>query len=148
MAPAPLLLLQERDAARRRQRLELYERTRRLLKEALAELIPGEKVVVFGSLTQSGVFRQPSSRTLRARQERCVSTRRSEKATETPMPRPFPLPLSSLSRMSPCVFTVMSGPSLLPVRDTARRSLRYSRANTSANLAVGIAPILAVRLPP
>jgi len=60
MATAPLTLLQERDSARRRHRLELYEHTRRLLKGALAELIPGQKVIVFGSLTRPGIFNDRS----------------------------------------------------------------------------------------
>jgi predicted nucleotidyltransferase len=38
----------------------LYEHTRQLLKEALAELIPGETVIVFGSLTRPGVFNDRS----------------------------------------------------------------------------------------
>ena len=53
-------LLQQRDAARARRRLEVYEDTRRRLKEALAELIPGHKVILFGSLTRPGVFNDRS----------------------------------------------------------------------------------------
>lgn len=53
-------LLQERDAARARRRLDVYEETRRRLKEALAELIPGHKIILFGSLTRPGVFNDRS----------------------------------------------------------------------------------------
>jgi len=49
-------LLQKRDAARRHRRLEVYEDTRRRLRAALANLIPGCKVIVFGSLTRPGLF--------------------------------------------------------------------------------------------
>lgn len=53
-------LLQQRDAARARRRLEVYEETRRRLKQVLAELIPGHKVILFGSLTRPGVFNDRS----------------------------------------------------------------------------------------
>lgn len=53
-------LLQQRDAARARRRLEVYEQTRRQLKQALAELIPSHKVILFGSLTRPGVFNDRS----------------------------------------------------------------------------------------
>jgi predicted nucleotidyltransferase len=53
-------LLQQRDLARRRRRLEVYDDTRRRLRSALAELIPGERVLVFGSLTRPGVFNDAS----------------------------------------------------------------------------------------
>lgn len=53
-------LLQQRDAARARRRLEVYEDTRQRLKDALADLIPGQKVILFGSLTRPGVFNDRS----------------------------------------------------------------------------------------
>ena len=53
-------LLQQRDAARARRRLEVYEETRRRLKDALRELIPGHKVILFGSLIRPGVFNDRS----------------------------------------------------------------------------------------
>src|SRR5437588_660296 len=53
-------LLQKRDAARRQRRLEVRDDTRRALRAALAELIPGMRVVVFGSLTRPGVFNDRS----------------------------------------------------------------------------------------
>ncbi|MBM3769898.1 MAG: hypothetical protein FJW27_01135 [Acidimicrobiia bacterium] len=53
-------LLQQRDEARHRQRLALCESTRRLLREHLAALIPGQRVVVFGSLLQPGRFNAAS----------------------------------------------------------------------------------------
>ena len=39
-------LLQQRDLARQRCRGQVYEETRRRLKEALAELLPGQPVIV------------------------------------------------------------------------------------------------------
>jgi predicted nucleotidyltransferase len=53
-------LLQQRDAARARRRLEVYEETRQRLKEALRELIPGHRVILFGSVTRPGVFNDRS----------------------------------------------------------------------------------------
>ena len=53
-------LLQQRDAARARRRLEVYQETRQRLKDALRELIPGHKVILFGSLTRPGVFNDRS----------------------------------------------------------------------------------------
>ena len=55
-----MTLLQERDAARRRRRLHIREETREKLRSALADLIPGERVVVFGSLVSPGVFNDAS----------------------------------------------------------------------------------------
>lgn len=55
-----MTLLQKRDAARRDRRLAVREETLRLLREALAELIPGMRVIVFGSLTRPGVFNDRS----------------------------------------------------------------------------------------
>ena len=51
-----MTLLQKRDAARHRRRLEDLTDTRRRLRTALAELMPGQQVIVFGSLTKPGVF--------------------------------------------------------------------------------------------
>ncbi len=56
----PMTLLQKRDADRQRQRLLLFDRTRAELREALREVLPGSKIVVFGSLTQRGVFNAAS----------------------------------------------------------------------------------------
>ena len=55
-----MTLLQQRDAARRQRRLEARTETRRQLRAALAELMPGGKVIVFGSLTKAGVFNDRS----------------------------------------------------------------------------------------
>ena len=55
-----MTLLAKRDLARQRRRLEVYTETRRRLREALAELIPGHKVILFGSLTKPGVFNDRS----------------------------------------------------------------------------------------
>jgi predicted nucleotidyltransferase len=55
-----MTLLQQRDAARERRRLEIYEETRRRLRDSLAELVPGQKVIIFGSLTKPGIFNDRS----------------------------------------------------------------------------------------
>jgi predicted nucleotidyltransferase len=55
-----MTLLQKRDLARRRRRLDVFEETRRRLQSALRELIPGQRVIVFGSLTKPGVFNDGS----------------------------------------------------------------------------------------
>lgn len=49
-------LLEQRDFVRRQRRLAVYEETRRKLREALAQLVPGHKVLLFGSLTKPGIF--------------------------------------------------------------------------------------------
>ena len=53
-------LLQRRDLARVQRRRELYDETRHRLRESLADLIPGERILVFGSLTRPGVFNDAS----------------------------------------------------------------------------------------
>ena len=55
-----MTLLQERDLARLERRRKVYAETRRALRAALADLIPGRKVIVFGSLTKPGVFNDRS----------------------------------------------------------------------------------------
>lgn len=55
-----MTLLQERDAERLRRRIEVYEETRRRLRESLSELVPGQKVILFGSLTKPGIFNDRS----------------------------------------------------------------------------------------
>ncbi len=55
-----MTLLQKRDWARHRRRLRVLAQTRRDLRTALAELIPGQKVIVFGSLARPGVFNDRS----------------------------------------------------------------------------------------
>lgn len=55
-----MTLLQQRDWARRQRRLEVYAETRRVLRSALAELVPGQTVILFGSLTRPGVFNERS----------------------------------------------------------------------------------------
>lgn len=55
-----MTLLQQRDTARAHRRLEVHEETRRRLQQALAELIPGHKIILFGSLTRPGVFNDRS----------------------------------------------------------------------------------------
>ncbi len=64
-----MTLLQQRDLARRQRRLEVYEETRRRLKESLADLMPGCRVYVFGSLTRPGVFNDRSDVDLALEQE-------------------------------------------------------------------------------
>ena len=51
-----MTLLQQRDRARQERRIKCYEATRRRLRKALADLVPGQRVILFGSLTQSGRF--------------------------------------------------------------------------------------------
>ena len=53
-------VLQQRDRARAERRRILYDETRRRLREALADLIPGQRIRVFGSLTKPGVFNDRS----------------------------------------------------------------------------------------
>ena len=55
-----MTLLQTRDAARRQRRLDAYTETRERLRGALADLLPGGRVIVFGSLTRPGVFHDRS----------------------------------------------------------------------------------------
>jgi predicted nucleotidyltransferase len=55
-----MTLLQQRDEARRKRRLDILTETRGRLRSALRELIPGQRVVVFGSLTKPGVFNDRS----------------------------------------------------------------------------------------
>ena len=55
-----MTLLQKRDLSRQKRRLEVYEQTRRRLRAALAELIPGHRVIIFGSLTRPGIFNDRS----------------------------------------------------------------------------------------
>jgi len=64
-----LYLLQEQDAARRRRRLQLYIETRGRLRAALAQLLAGQKVVLFGSLTHPGVFNDHSDIDIAIEQE-------------------------------------------------------------------------------
>ncbi|MEO5721230.1 MAG: nucleotidyltransferase domain-containing protein [Chthoniobacterales bacterium] len=49
-------LLQQRDAQRRDRRRESWNRTRVELRRVLGELVPGESVLVFGSLTRPEAF--------------------------------------------------------------------------------------------
>jgi len=53
-------LLALRDRARQRRRLDLYHEVRRALRDHLHVLIPGQRVVLFGSLTRPGVFNDAS----------------------------------------------------------------------------------------
>ena len=53
-------LLQRRDLARAERRRALYDETRRRLREHLADLVPGRRIIVFGSLTKPGVFNEAS----------------------------------------------------------------------------------------
>lgn len=55
-----MTLLQKRDLARQQRRLEVFAETRRRLQSALRELIPGQRVILFGSLTRPGVFNDRS----------------------------------------------------------------------------------------
>jgi predicted nucleotidyltransferase len=55
-----MTLLQKRDLAREQRRLVVFAETRRDLKSALRELIPGHRVIIFGSLARPGVFNDRS----------------------------------------------------------------------------------------
>lgn len=55
-----MTLLQKRDQARRERRLQLYREMRRRLRSVLHELMPGQKIVLFGSLTRPGAFNDRS----------------------------------------------------------------------------------------
>ena len=55
-----MTLLQKRDLARKQRRLDVFGETRRRLQSALTELIPGQQVIVFGSLTRPGAFNDRS----------------------------------------------------------------------------------------
>ena len=55
-----MTLLQKRDLTRRRRRLKALADARRDLRSALAHLIPGSRVILFGSLTKPGVFNDRS----------------------------------------------------------------------------------------
>lgn len=51
-----MTLLQERDQDRQKRRLRLRDETRKRLREALHALLPGQEVVLFGSVVQPGRF--------------------------------------------------------------------------------------------
>lgn len=51
--------------------MELYDGTRRQLRHSLAQLVPGQQVVVFGSLTKPGVFNDASDIDLALEHEPC-----------------------------------------------------------------------------
>jgi predicted nucleotidyltransferase len=55
-----MTLLQKRDLARQQRRLDVLAETRDRLRSALRELIPGQRVIVFGSLARPGVFNDHS----------------------------------------------------------------------------------------
>lgn len=55
-----MTLLQKRDAERQQRRLVLFDETRARLRAVLAEVLPGTRVIVFGSLTKRGVFNDAS----------------------------------------------------------------------------------------
>ncbi len=53
-------LLRRRDEVRRSRRLSLHAQVRQNLREALTALVPGERIWLFGSLTQPGRFNDAS----------------------------------------------------------------------------------------
>jgi predicted nucleotidyltransferase len=55
-----MTLLQKRDSTRRHRRLKALAEARRNLRSALARMIPGSRVILFGSLTKPGVFNDRS----------------------------------------------------------------------------------------
>lgn len=55
-----MTLLQKRDLARRQRRLKALAHTRLELRLALGRLIPGRRVILFGSITKPGIFNDRS----------------------------------------------------------------------------------------
>ena len=55
-----MTLLQKRDLARHQRRLKVLADTRHDLRVALGQLIPGSRAILFGSLTQPGLFNDRS----------------------------------------------------------------------------------------
>lgn len=55
-----MTLLSQRDTARRRRRIALCSEARNKLHRALADLVPGVKVIVFGSLIHPEKFNDKS----------------------------------------------------------------------------------------
>ena len=53
-------LLEARDLARLHRRLQSYDETRARLRRVLGELLPGQRIILFGSLTRRGVFHDRS----------------------------------------------------------------------------------------
>ena len=51
-----MTLLQQRDVARHETRVRLWNETRKALRAALHEFLPGSRVYLFGSLARSGIF--------------------------------------------------------------------------------------------
>lgn len=57
---SPTTSLQQIDSDRRRRREALRDETRRRLRSALKELLPGQRVIVFGSVLRPGKFKETS----------------------------------------------------------------------------------------
>ena len=55
-----MTLLQQRDLSRQQRRLDALQEARTRLKAALAELVPGRRVILFGSITRPGAFNDRS----------------------------------------------------------------------------------------
>jgi predicted nucleotidyltransferase len=55
-----MTLLQSRDLARRQRRLKVLADARGDLRVALTQLVPGRRVILFGSVTKPGVFNDRS----------------------------------------------------------------------------------------
>ena len=55
-----MTLLQKRDAEREQQRWQLFDRTRAELRACLGAVLPGSRVVLYGSLVQRGRFNATS----------------------------------------------------------------------------------------
>jgi len=94
-----MTLLQKRDLARKQRRLDVFAETRRRLQSALRELIPGQRVIIFGSLTRPGTFNDRSDVDLALESEPGqMSTERLTSELMERLERPVDLLLLNRSR--------------------------------------------------
>ncbi len=95
-----MTLLQQRDQRRFEARLHLWEETRRSLKLALRELLPGARVWVYGSLARRGLFNPGSDVDLALAEEpRDKTMWRLQAELEERLRRPIDLALLGETRL-------------------------------------------------
>jgi predicted nucleotidyltransferase len=93
-------LIQKRDVDRFQQRIVDWEQTRHALAQALRELLPNSRVIVFGSLNQRGVFNRRSDIDIALFEEPFGRTPWALQADlEERLHRPIDLVLLSASRL-------------------------------------------------